>query len=241
VDVQICESAEDVTTRAADLCAERIRCEPALRLGLAAGSTPKPVYAELARRCRRGELDFSRVRVFALDEYVGLAPGHPRSFSSALHQSLLSHVNVDPANVHLLAGDAADPEAEAAAYEARIAACGGIDLQILGVGRNGHVAFNEPGSPFDSRTRVVTLDPSTRAANAPDFPNRDVPERALTVGLGTLRDVRRLVLLATGERKRPALRCLHDGEPDVDCPVSVLASHPDLLVLHDAAADPISA
>lgn len=205
-------------------------------LGLAAGSTPRPLYAELARRCEAGALDLSRVDFFALDEYVGLAPEHPRSFHRELERVLLSRVNADPARVHLLAGDAPDPEAEAAAYEARIARRGGIGLQILGVGRNGHLGFNEPGSSFASRTRVVELAPETRAANRLEELGDEAPTHAITLGIANLLEARALLVLATGPAKAPAVSAMLEGPVGPACPASAVRGHGDATVLLDREA-----
>jgi glucosamine-6-phosphate deaminase len=235
VDVWILESAEAVAVKAADLCAALIRRKPDARLGLATGATPQALYAELIRRHRLGELSFARVETFNLDEYLGVGPQHPRSFHRAMRESLFAHVDVDPGNTHLPAGDSADPAAEAAAYEALIEARGGIDLQILGIGRNGHIGFNEPGSSLGSRTRVETLSRATLRDNqlGKDF---GPPIMAITMGIATILDARALLVLATGAAKAPAVAAALEGPLAASCPASAIQLHPDATVLLDPAA-----
>ncbi len=235
MDVWILDSAEDVAREAADRCAALIREKPDARLGLATGTTPQALYAELVRRCQRGALSFARVETFNLDEYLGVGPEHPRSFHRAMRESLFAHVDMDPANTHLPAGDTADPVAEAEAYEARIRARGGIDLQILGIGRNGHIGFNEPGSSLGSRTRVKTLSAATvrdnQLAREPGGPTM-----AITMGIATILDARALLLLACGARKASAVAAALEGPLAARCPASAIQLHPRATVLLDAEA-----
>jgi glucosamine-6-phosphate deaminase len=239
VDVWILESAGAVAVKAADICADLIQRKPEARLGLAAGATPQALYAELIRRNRLGELNFSRVEVFNLDEYLGVGPQHPRSFHRAMRECLLQHVDVDPGNAHLLAGDSVDPYAEAEAYEALIRSRGGIDLQILGLGRNGHIGFNEPGSSLGSRTRVKTLSPSTLRDNELGAPDFEAPTMAITMGIGTILDARALLVLATGAAKAAAVAAMLEGPLSASCPASAIQLHPNATVVLDsqAAAD----
>jgi glucosamine-6-phosphate deaminase len=222
--------------KAADLCADLIERKPDARLGLAAGTTPQSLYAELIRRNQLGLLSFSRIETFNLDEYLGIGPHHPRSFHRAMHDSLFAHVDIDPANTHLPAGDAADPASEAAAYEALIEARGGIDLQILGIGRNGHIGFNEPGSSLGSRTRVKTLSRSTLGDNQLREPDFEAPVMAITMGIGTILDARALLVLATGAAKAPAVAAALEGPLAARCPASAIQLHPDATVVLDSAA-----
>jgi glucosamine-6-phosphate deaminase len=222
--------------RVAEIVADRVRRQPCCVLGLATGATMRPVYAHLARLHREGALSFAQATAFALDEYLGLPPDHPGSFATELHDVFTSRVDIDHSLVHLPRGDAPDPEAEARRYEAAIAAAGGIDLQLLGIGRNGHLAFNEPKSDFTSRTRVATLAEETRAANAAAFPQGEVPLRAITMGLGTILEARVCVLLATGAGKAEAIARMVDGIPGPDSPASALRYHRAATVVLDAAA-----
>ena len=236
MDVWILESAEAVAVKAADICAELIQRKPDARLGLATGSTPQALYAELIRRNRLGHLSFSRIETFNLDEYLGLGPQHPKSFHQAMRESLFAHVDIDPGNTHLPAGDCADPAAEAGAYEALIQARGGIDLQILGIGRNGHIGFNEPGSSLGSRTRVKTLSRATVRDNRLGRPDFEPPIMAITMGIATILDARALLVLATGEAKAAAVAAALEGPLAASCPASAIQLHPDATVVLDPPA-----
>jgi len=236
VDVWILESTQAVATKAADICADLIQKKPDARLGLATGTTPQALYAELIRRNQRGHLSFSRIETFNLDEYLGIGPQHPQSFHRAMRDSLFAHVDIDPVNTHLPAGDSADPATEAAAYEALIEARGGIDLQILGIGRNGHIGFNEPGSSLRSRTRVKTLSRATLRDNQLPKPDFEAPVMAITMGIGTILDARALLVLATGAAKAAAVAAALEGPLAARCPASAIQLHPDATVLLDPAA-----
>jgi glucosamine-6-phosphate deaminase len=202
VEVIIRPSAEAAAELIARIIAKELRANPNLVLGLATGRTMEAVYAQLVRMWRDEKLDFSLCRTFNLDEYVGLPAGDPHSYRHYMNQHLFSRVNIDLRNTHLPDGMAPDLDAECARYEEQITRCGGIDLQLLGIGRAGHLGFNEPLSAFRSRTRVKALAPVTRAQNAPLFEDPDqVPHRAITMGVGTILDARRCLLLATGADK----------------------------------------
>lgn len=208
-----------------------------VNLGLATGSSPLPAYAELIRRHREDGLSFRTARAFLLDEYIGLPRDHPQAYRQVIRRELTDHLDIDPAEVHAPDGAADDPTAAAAAYERQLAAAGAIDVQILGIGRNGHVGFNEPGSPLDSTTRVVTLTERTRADNARFFDRpSDVPHHVLTQGLGTIGRAKHLVLVATGEGKAPAVAAAVAGPVDTAVPASVLQRHPHCTVVLDRAA-----
>lgn len=222
---------------AVDLIAERVAERPNAVLGLATGSSPLPIYAELAHRVRSGELDLSATRFFALDEYVGLAHDHALSYRAFLDLHVVGPCALDAGQLRMLDGRAEDPAAECEAYEDAIRAVGGIDLQLMGIGHNGHIAFNEPASTFDSRTRVVALSPRTVSANARFFDTVDhVPPRALTQGIGTILEARQLVLIATGDAKAAAVRAAVEGELTEDVPASALRLHPNATFLVDAPA-----
>ncbi|WP_225769605.1 glucosamine-6-phosphate deaminase [Inquilinus sp. Marseille-Q2685] len=237
--IEILADAGEVAAAAAAEILAAMAARPRLVLGVATGRTMEPLYARLARSASEGA-DWSGVEIFALDEYVGLAPGHPGSFRSYLEQRLADPLRIAPERLHVPDGASIDPAEEACRYEARIQAAGGIDLQLLGLGRNGHIAFNEPGSPLDSRTRVVRLARSTREDGRATLPQRMEPPRAgITMGIGTILEARRLLLLATGPAKEPAARATRFGPVSADCPASVLRLHPDAtLVLDRAAAGP---
>jgi len=233
----IVESLEELGRKAAAIIAEEIQRKPDLVLGLATGSSPIPLYQELIRLNRAGEIDCSAVRTFNLDEYVGLDPSHDQSYRHFMNTELFDQINIDKANTHVPDGRAADLEAGCAEYEEKIRAAGGIDVQVLGIGRNGHVAFNEPGSSLDSRTRVVDLTEDTINANARFFETKeDVPTRAVSMGIGTVMEARKIVLVANGANKIQALHDAIEGPVTPDCPASALQGHPDVtfVVTRDA-------
>ena len=234
--VLILENAAAVADRAAETVACLLRARPDAVLGLATGETMRPVYARLVELHRAGRADFARSVTFNLDEYVGISPDHPASFHSFMQQALFGPVGLPPARCHLPRGDATDPAAEAERYEAAIITAGGIDLQLLGIGRNGHLAFNEPTSSLASRTRVKTLTETTRQANAPAFAPGPVPRHALTMGIGTILDSRSCLLLATGTAKAAAVARMIEGPLGADCPASALQLHPAVTVILDQAA-----
>jgi glucosamine-6-phosphate deaminase len=234
----VVERADAQREVAAEIAA-LVRARPAAVLGLATGGTMVGVYAELVRLHRARELDFARVTTFNLDEYVGLPAGDPRSFSAFMQEHLFAHVNLAPERTHL--PDVRPPGGDIAAacvrYEAAIRAAGGIDLQLLGLGRNAHVAFNEPGAPADSRTRVVELAASTRQAAAEHCGGLErTPRSALTLGIATIREARRLRVLAFGAVKADAARAALQGPVGPDVPGSLLRGHADLRVWLDPAA-----
>ena len=229
-------SPEEVCARAARIVAEALGAKPDAVLGLPAGNTPLPVYAELTRRHRAGALSFARARAFTLDEYLDLAPNHQASFRRFMEEALFRQVDLPRAQAHAPDGQAADPGAAAARYEAAIAAEGGFDLVLLGIGANGHIAFNEPGSPFDSRTRVVTLNEETRAGNRAAFGVEQVPRRAITIGMGTILEARRCVLLAYGVGKANAIARALEGPMTELVPASALQDHPDATAIVDGPA-----
>lgn len=212
-----------------------------LVLGLATGSTPLGLYAELARAEQEGRVDFSNAYGFALDEYVGLPAGHYESYREVLLREVCGRLRLSPERLHVPDGSVAEKEAlEAAAveFERAIAAVGGVDVQILGIGANGHIGFNEPGSALGSRTRMKRLTAGTRRDNARFFDTPEqVPTHCLTQGLGTVLDAGRLVLIATGAGKADAVAAAVEGPLTASCPASMLQWHPDtVVVLDDAAA-----
>ena len=209
-------------------------------LGLPTGSTPLETYKELIRRHKAGEVSFRNVVTFNMDEYVGLAEDHPESYHSFMRSNFFSHIDIRPENVHILNGNAEDLVKECADYEARIEEAGGIDLFMGGVGEDGHIAFNEPFSSLNSRTRIKTLTPDTIAVNARFFggDTAAVPARALTVGVGTILAAREVVILATGHRKARAVRHGVEGSYNHQWTVSALQTHPSgIIVCDEAAAD----
>jgi len=197
-------------------------------LGLATGGTPIPLYRELVRRHREADLSFSNVVTFNLDEYMGLQKDHPRSYWYFMHQHLFDHIDQPSECIHLPSGTIEEGEIEAhcAAYESAISNAGGIDIQILGIGRTGHIGFNEPGSPIHSRTRRIHLDEITRQDAAPIFGGIEyVPMHAITVGCGTILDARRIALLAWGESKAHIVKQAIEGPVDAGVSASFLQTH----------------
>ncbi len=228
MEVIICESAESASALVAGQIAALIRRKPDAVLGLATGSTPLKLYAELIRLHREEGLDFSQVTTFNLDEYLGLPAEHAASYHYFMRENLFHHVNVDPARVHIPDGTVAGPdvEAECSRFEEQIAAAGGIDFQILGIGSDGHIGFNEPGSSLASRTRIKTLTERTRADNAQYFAEGDeMPHHVITMGIGTILEARVVALLAFGAGKAAAVAGAVEGPVSATNPASALQLH----------------
>ncbi|WP_460842321.1 glucosamine-6-phosphate deaminase [Nocardioides marmoraquaticus] len=238
MEVVVCDSPEAAGALAADAVGELLRRTPDAVLGLATGSSPLPLYDELARRCDAGEVSFARARGYTLDEYVGLPPEHPQRYRNVIDTELVSRVDLPEGAVAGPDGLADDVPAACAAYEQAIADAGGIDLQVLGIGTDGHVGFNEPGSSLASRTRIKTLTRQTRLDNARFFDDDldAVPTHCLTQGLGTIMAARHVVLLASGRGKAEAVHQLVEGPVSAMWPATVLQHHPHVTVLLDEAA-----
>lgn len=239
MEIHIVADAEEGAKVVADVFARTLQesAETGTVLGLATGSSPVPAYAELIRRHREEGLSFAGSRAFLLDEYVGLPAGHEQSYHRFIRENFTAQIDIDDAAVVSPNGAAADPIAEAASYDLGIAEAGGVDLQILGIGSNGHIAFNEPGSSLSSRTRVVGLTRSTITDNSRYFDApADVPVRAISQGLGTILEARRIVLTATGAGKATAVAHLVEGAISSRWPATVLQLHPDVVVVVDEAA-----
>jgi glucosamine-6-phosphate deaminase len=237
VEVIITPSPGEASGRAAAIAAALIRARPRAILGLATGGTPLGFYAELAAMHARGEVDFSQVTTFNLDEYVGLGPGHPRSYAHFMREHFFSRINIDPSRIHIPDGLARDIPAHCEAYESAIREAGGIDLQLLGLGSDGHIGFNEPGSSLGSRTRLKTLTERTIQDNARFFASpAEVPRHVITMGVGTILDARRCMVLAFGEQKAAAVAAMAEGPVTADAPASALQFHPGCKLLIDEAA-----
>lgn len=228
---------------AADYIVEKInRFAPAdnkkFVLGLPTGGTVVDMYAGLRAAYEQYRVSFKHVVTFNMDEYVALPKTHPESYYSYMHKNLFDHIDIAPQNIHILNGNAADLERECASYETAIRLSGGIELFLGGVGRNGHLAFNEPGTPFTSRTHRVVLTKSTIEANARFFDNdlSKVPTQALTVGIGTVTDAKEVLILVKGEKKAAAMRRLVEEPPTTDCPITALRNHPHATILVDEGA-----
>jgi glucosamine-6-phosphate deaminase len=237
VEVVIQIDAEAAALLVARIIAKELRANPHLVLGLATGRTMGAVYRLLTRMRLQEDLDFSLCRTFNLDEYVGLSPDDVRSYRHYMNEHLFRHVNIDLRNTHLPDGQAQDLDAECRNYESAIAKFGGIDLQLLGIGQAGHIGFNEPLSALRSRTRVKALTPTTIEQNAQFFGNPDeVPRRAITMGVGTIIDARRCVLLATGADKAKIIAKAVEGPITAMISATALQLHPRCTVVVDEPA-----
>lgn len=238
MEVIILAGPPEIGTVAADAISALLHRKPDAVLGLATGSSPLAIYDELVSRCAAGQISFNQVRGFTLDEYVGLPAEHPERYRNVIDNVFVSRVDFAPGAVQGPDGLAADLPAACAAYEQAIRAAGGIDLQILGIGTDGHIGFNEPGSSLASRTRIKTLTAQTRSDNARFFDDDidAVPTHCLTQGLATILDARHVVLVATGRQKAEAVHHLVEGAVSAMWPGSVLQHHPHVTVLLDDAA-----
>ena len=227
---------EAMSAAAAEVVASKLREEPRPVFMIPTGTTPLGMYRRLVGMHEEDGLSFARATFFNLDEYLGLSPDHPASYHVYMQENFHGRVDVDPGRVHVPDGFAPDPEAECVRYEREIRAAGGVGLCVLGIGRNGHVGFNEPGAPFDSRTRVVRLAETTRRVNAADFEGERAPERAISVGMRTISDSREVLLLASGANKARAVGAAVGGEVSEEVPASALRRHPNAAVLLDREA-----
>ena len=235
--IHIFENAAQVGQAAATLIAAQVLSKPDSVLGLATGSTPIPTYQELSRLCKAGVVDFSRVRSFNLDEYCNLPVDHEQSYHSFMKDNLFDHINIDISNTRVPDGNAADPQEECVNYDAAIRAAGGIDVQVLGIGRNGHIGFNEPGDAFVYGCHIVNLTQSTIEANRRFFESEaDVPRQAISLGVGSIINARKILLLATGADKAQAIRDSIYGDINPQTQASILRTHSDVIFLLDKAA-----
>lgn len=237
MDVIIMPTAASAAKLTAKILADAINEKPDFKLGLATGRTMESVYANLAKMNKKGEVDFSLVKTFNLDEYVGLPEENVNSYRYYMNYHLFDKINIDKRNTHVPNGVADDIDAAAAAYDDAIAECGGLDIQLLGIGRSGHIGFNEPLSSFASRTRAVTLTKITYEQNGPLFDNpKDMPMRAVTMGVGTILEARRLVFLATGDEKANIVAAAIEGPITSMISATAMQLHDDVVCILDAAA-----
>lgn len=231
---------QDTQRNCARMAAEQYRQllaeNPTRVLGLATGSTPEMLYEELVALCREGKISFKDVTTYNLDEYVGLDGSHPQSYRYFMDSHLFNHVDIDKARTHVPSGIGITPE-KAAQYDDEIKAAGGIDMQLLGIGPNGHIGFNEPGTPWDAVTHIVPLTEATLQANARFFASIDeVPKQAVSMGIKTLMQARKIILMAFGKNKAQAVAGLLSGHIDNQLPASILQLHPDCTVYIDDEA-----
>lgn len=234
MEVVIVESPTQIARIAADAIASVVTSTETSALGLATGSSPLPVYSDLVERHRRADLSFAHTTMFLLDEYAGLPDGDPHSFRTFIRRTFTEHLDVDPAAVHGPDADADDLQAACFRYEALIAEAGGIDVQLLGIGSDGHIGFNEPGSSLASRTRLKTLTDRTRQDNARFFSKpHEVPRHALTQGIGTILEARHIILVASGLTKSVPIERAVEGPVSAMVPASALQLHPHVTVIVD--------
>ena len=228
---------QDMSRKAANIISAQITLKPNCVLGLATGSTPEGLYAELIRRYENGDLDFSLVSSVNLDEYRGLSPENDQSYRYFMHKNLFDHVNIRPEDTFV--PDGLDPDADhaCARHEEAIRSLGGIDLQLLGLGNNGHIGFNEPDSVFEKETHCVNLTQSTIDANARFFSSKeDVPTQAYTMGIGTIMLAKKILVIVNGEKKADIVAKAFFGPVTPEVPASILQMHPDVTVVGDEAA-----
>jgi len=235
--IVICKNEAEAARKAAAEVEKAVRAKPDIVLGLATGSSPVAFYRELAKDCKAGKVSFKKVKSWNLDEYRGLPGTHNQSYRYFMDKNLFDHIDIVKKNTHVLNGLAKDPVKECAAYEKAIKRAGGIAIQILGIGSDGHIAFNEPGSSLASRTRVVSLTPRTIKDNARFFKKAsDVPTQALSMGVGSIMEAKKVILFAFGKNKADAVAAAVEGGVSQFCTASVLQFHPDAVFYVDRAA-----
>lgn len=233
----ILPNSDDVAEFACDLFARQLTQNPKSVLGLATGSSPTTLYKKLIERQQTGEITFAKVTSFNLDEYVGLNGDHPQSYRHFMNEQLFNHIDIEKGRTFVPNGIAKDPNQECKRYEEMIALAGGVDLQLLGIGTNGHIGFNEPLSSLASRTRVKTLTKSTIEANSRFFgADERQPTDSITMGIGTILDAKQVVLLATGAHKAEAVKGCVEGAVTASCPASALQMHQHAIVVVDEPA-----
>lgn len=228
---------KELSRRAANILTSQIVLKPDSVLGLATGSTPIGVYKELIRAYKEGTISFKEVTTFNLDEYYGLNFSHEQSYAYFMNKHLFSHINIKPENIHIPNGKAANVDLECKMYEEMIKNAGGIDIQLLGIGRNGHIGFNEPDIKFEARTHLVELDEDTIDANSRFFTSiEDVPQKAISMGIKTIMHSKKILLLASGSQKVQTIYNMVNGKITPKLPASVLQLHPDVTVIVDEEA-----
>lgn len=237
MNVIICKDYEEVSAKAAEIFKEQINSKPNSVLGLATGSTPVGMYNCLADMYSKGGIDFSKVTTFNLDEYYPISQNDEQSYHTFINDNLFSKINVDTSRIHIPNGETPDPAAECEAYEKELARHGGVDLQILGIGRNGHIGFNEPGDRLNTKTHITALTTDTIDANARFFESSDkVPTHALTIGISTIMSSKKIILLACGRSKHNAIKELFSNGITTDNPATMLKMHPDFTLICDSVA-----
>ena len=239
MEIVICKTKEEASKLAADMITAQVKKNPKTVLGLATGSTPVLMYNEMAKAVKAKKVSYREVKSWNLDEYYGLAPTHDQSYRYFMNENLFKKIDIKIKNTHVLNGLAKDPKKECAAYEKQIKQAGGIDIQVLGIGSDGHIAFNEPGTSLKSRTSIVYLTPSTVKDNARLFFKGDmkaVPKSALSMGVGTICEAKKIILLAFGKGKADAIKGCVEGGMSEFCTASALQAHNDAWIFCDEEA-----
>lgn len=231
----IMENAEEIGNAVGKLFTEAISAKPNIVLGLATGASPIPTYRYISRACQEGQISLKDVQTYNLDEYVDLPKNDKNSYYTFMHRELFDQTDISKENVHFLDGNAADPQAECADYDRKLEEAQ-VDIQLLGVGRNGHIGFNEPSDVFTKGSFKVKLTESTLEANSKYFDENPMPHYALTMGIGSILKARKIVMVATGEKKADAIAAMIHGEVSPRCPASILQFHRDVVVYMDKAA-----
>ena len=232
MNIIVCKSYDEMSQRAAQMVAAQIKDKPSSVIGLATGSTPEGLYAQLVEMCKNGELSFKDVTTVNLDEYYPINPTNDQSYRYFMNYHLFDHLDIDKANTNVPDGTAADPVAEAHRYEQKITDLGGIDLQILGIGRNGHIGFNEPDQKLMLDTHVSDLTPDTIDANSRFFASaNDVPRQALTMGMGSIFKAKSIIIMATGANKKKAVSAMLERTVDTSFPATMLNFHPNVTLI----------
>ncbi len=236
MDIKIYNNAEEIGCAAAQLYKELINVNPGAVLGLATGATPVPTYKKLIELYKNGEISFKDVTTFNLDEYCDLDKHDKNSYYTFMHENLFNYIDIKEENVNFLDGNAEDCDAESKRYAEAIRAAGGIDLQLLGIGTNGHIAFNEPADKFTDEAFKVTLTQSTINSNQKYFGDVPMPRYAMTMGIGSIMRSKKILLIATGESKAKAIKAMVSGEITPQIPCSILNEHKDVVIMLDKAA-----
>ncbi len=236
MEVRIFNNADEIAVACADIFSEVLSTKKDCVLGLATGASPVKTYKELIKRVNNGEISFSEVKTFNLDEYCNLPKNDKNSYYTFMHENLFNAIDIKEDNVHILDGNAENPDAEAKAFDEAIDNAGGIDIQLLGIGTNGHIGFNEPSDVFSSGTFKVKLTDSTIQSNSIYFDNDSMPRYALTMGIDSIMKAKKIVLIATGESKAKAIAATVNGEVTPMCPASILKNHSDAILLIDKEA-----
>ena len=232
-----CENYEEVSKKAAQMILSQVTLKPNSVLGLATGSTPIGMYENLVKLNKNGDIDFSEVRTFNLDEYYKLPKESDQSYHYFMYKNLFDHININPENIHIPNGMTADVDAECERYDKLIKEAGGVDIQVLGIGNNAHIGFNEPTINFEKGTHLVELEESTIEANSRFFDNiEDVPKKAITMGVGSIFKSKKIMLIATGENKAEAIYNTVYGKVVPEVPASILQFHSDIVLILDKKA-----